>query len=223
MLILAIRMTALLGFQQSECYWLGDCRYETTQLWKKTGAYKSRKKRLGWVPRIVVVGQSLDCVQLFVIPWTAAHQTSLPFTTFQRLLKLRSIESVIPSNHLIFCQPLLCLNLSQRQSLFQRVGSSHQVAKGLEFQLHYQSFQWIFRDDFLKDWLVWSPCCSRDSRVFSITTVWKHQFITQPYGPILASIHDYWKNHNFDYMVLCQQSDLFIWSLYDLSAFQYAI
>ena len=88
------------------------------------------------------------------------------------------VSNAIQSSHLLTPSPVSIF--SQRQSLFQQVGSSHQVAKGLEFQLHYQSFQWIFRDDFLKDWLVWSPCCSGDSRVFSITTVWKHQFITQP-------------------------------------------
>ena len=55
-------------------------------------------------------------------------------------------------------------NLSRGQGLFQWVDSSHQVAKVLELQLHYQSFQWIFRVDFLEDWLVWSPCCPRDSQ-----------------------------------------------------------
>ena len=54
--------------------------------------------------------------------------------------------------------------LSQHQGLFQWVGSSPQVAKVLEFQLQYQSFQWIFRIDFLWDWLVGSPCSSRDSQ-----------------------------------------------------------
>ena len=49
-------------------------------------------------------------------------------------------------------------NLSQHQGLFQWVSSSHQVAKVLEFQLQHQSFQWIFRIDFLQDWQVWSPC-----------------------------------------------------------------
>ena len=53
------------------------------------------------------------------------------------------------------------LNLSQHQSLFRCVGISHQVAKVLELQCQHQSFQWIFRVDFLKDWLVWSLCCSR--------------------------------------------------------------
>ena len=53
--------------------------------------------------------QSLSSVRLFVIPWTAAHQTSLSITNSQSLLKLRSIESMIPSNHLILCHPLLLL------------------------------------------------------------------------------------------------------------------
>ena len=56
------------------------------------------------------------------------------------------------------------LNLSQQQDLFQWVSSLHQVAKVLELQLQHQSFQWIFRTDFLKDWLVWSPCSPRDRK-----------------------------------------------------------
>ena len=51
--------------------------------------------------------QSLSLVRLFVTPWTAAHQTSLSITSSQSLLKLMSIESVMPSNHLILCRPLL--------------------------------------------------------------------------------------------------------------------
>ena len=53
--------------------------------------------------------QSLSSVQLFVTPWTAAHHASLSITNSQSLLKLMSIESVIPSNHLILCCPLLLL------------------------------------------------------------------------------------------------------------------
>ena len=53
--------------------------------------------------------QSLSCVQLFVIPWTAARQASLSITNSQSLLKLMSIESEMPSNHLILCHPLLLL------------------------------------------------------------------------------------------------------------------
>ena len=51
--------------------------------------------------------QSLSCVRLFATPWTAACQASLSITNSQSLLKLRSIESVMPVNHLIFCCPLL--------------------------------------------------------------------------------------------------------------------
>ena len=61
------------------------------------------------VPAIGVV-QSLSCVHLFVTSWTAARQVSLSFTNSWSLLKLTSIESVMPSNHLSLCRPLLlCL------------------------------------------------------------------------------------------------------------------
>ena len=55
----------------------------------------------------LAVVQSLICVWRFVIPWTEAHQTSLSFTISRSLLKLMSTESVMPSNHLILCHPLL--------------------------------------------------------------------------------------------------------------------
>ena len=55
----------------------------------------------------VVVVQSLSHVQLFTTLWTAAHQASLSFTISWSLLKLVSIESVMPSNHLILCHPLI--------------------------------------------------------------------------------------------------------------------
>ena len=53
--------------------------------------------------------QSLGCVRLFATPWTAAFQASLSITNSQSLTKLMSIESVMPSNHLILCHPLLLL------------------------------------------------------------------------------------------------------------------
>ena len=59
--------------------------------------------------RTVVVVQSVSHVQLFVTPWTAAHQPFLSFTISQSLLKLRCIESVMPSNQLILYHPLLLL------------------------------------------------------------------------------------------------------------------
>ena len=58
---------------------------------------------------VVVVVQSLSCVLLFVTTWTAARQASLSFIISQSLLKLMSIELLMPSNHLILCRPLLLL------------------------------------------------------------------------------------------------------------------
>ena len=58
---------------------------------------------------IFVIVQLPSRVQLFATPWAAAHQASLSFPISQSLLKLMSIESMIPSNHLILCHPLLLL------------------------------------------------------------------------------------------------------------------
>ena len=84
-----------------------------------------------------------------------------------------------------------------------------QVAKVLEFQLQHQSFQWIFRTDFLLDGLVGSPCSPRESQESSLTPQFKSincLVLSLLYGSTLISIHGYWKNHSFDYMDLCQQS-----------------
>ena len=83
-------------------------------------------------------------------------------------------DSIQPSHPLSSSSPS-AFNLSQHHSLFQWVSSSLQVAKVLEFQLQHQSFQWLFRTDFLWDGLVGSPCSPRDSQE-SNTTVQKHQF-----------------------------------------------
>ena len=76
------------------------------------------------------------------------------------------------SNHLILCHPLLLLpSIFPSMSLFQWVSSSHQVAKVLELQL--RSFQWMFRVDFLYDWLVWSPCSPGDCQESSPAPLFK--------------------------------------------------
>ena len=74
------------------------------------------------------------------------------------------ISDVIQPSHPLSPLSLPALNLSQHQGFFQWVGSLHQVVKVLELQLQHQTFLWIFRVDFLEDWLVWSPCCPRDSQ-----------------------------------------------------------
>ena len=93
--------------------------------------------------------QSLSCVRLFVTPWIAARQASLSITSSQSLLKLMSIESVMPSSHLILCCPLLLLPpIPPSMRIFSNK-SLHEVAKVLEFQLQHQSFQWTPRTDLL--------------------------------------------------------------------------
>ena len=82
------------------------------------------------------------------------------------------VGDAIQPSHPVSPPSPLALDLSQHESLFQWVSSSHQVAKVLEIQLQPQSFQWIFRTDFLYDGLQSKGL----SRVFSNTTVQKHRF-----------------------------------------------
>ena len=91
--------------------------------------------------------QSLSCVWLFATPWTAAHQASLSTTSYQSLLKLmHRVSDDIQPSHPLSSPSLPAFNLFHHQCLFQ-VSSLHQVAKVLELQ--HQSFQLIFRTDFL--------------------------------------------------------------------------
>ena len=122
--------------------------------------------------------QSLSYAQIFVTPWTAAHQASLSITNSQSLLKLMCIESVMPSNYLILCHPLLLL-----PSIFPsiKVFSSESV-------LHiiwpkYWSFSFSINPSnkysglISLGWTGWNSSLSKGlSRVFSNTTVQKHQF-----------------------------------------------
>ena len=105
-------------------------------------------------------------------------------------------DAIQPSHPLLSPSPP-AFNLSQHQGLFQWVSYSHQVAKVLEFQLQHQSFQWMFRTDFLQDRLVGSPCSPRDSQESSPTPQLKSinsSALSFLHSPTLISIHDYWKN-----------------------------
>ena len=119
---------------------------------------------------------SLSHVQLFATPWTAARQASLSITNSQSLLKLMSIESVMPSNHLILCPPLLLL-----PSIFPsiRVFSNESVLQNRWPK--YQSFGISLSNEYLGlisfRLTCWISLQSKGlSRVFSNTTVQKHQF-----------------------------------------------
>ena len=93
------------------------------------------------------------------------------------------VGDAIQSSHPLSSPSPPAFNLSQHQGLFTWVSFLHQVANILELQLQHQSFQWKSKTDFLYDWLVWSPCCPRDSQESSPTiTVQKHQFFgAQPF------------------------------------------
>ena len=109
-------------------------------------------------------------------------------------------DAIQPSHPLLSPSPPV-FDLSQHQDFFQWVSSSHQVAKVLELQLQHQSFQWIFRVDFLYDWLVWSSCSPRDSQESSPTPQFQSIYssvLSFLCGPTLTSIHDHRKNHSLD-------------------------
>ena len=104
------------------------------------------------------------------------------------------VDIAIQQSHPLSLSPP-AFSLSQHQGFSQWVGSSHQVAKVLELQLQHQSFQWIFRVNFLYDWLVSSLRCPRDSQESSPAT--KFECITSSlsllHGTTLTSSQDYGK------------------------------
>ena len=109
------------------------------------------------------------------------------------------VGDAIQPSHLLLSTSPPSFHLSQHQGLLKWVCSLHQVAKVLEFQLQHQSFQWIFRTDFL--WLIWSLCSPRDSQESSPTPQFKttsSSVLSFLYSPTLTSKHDHWKKHSLD-------------------------
>ena len=126
-------------------------------------------------------------------------------------IHFRWVSDAIQQSHPLSPASSPALSPSQHQGLFQWVGSWHQVAKVLEHWLQHQSFQWIFRVDFLKDFLVWSPSCPRDSQESSIAPQFKSissSMLSLLYGPTFTSVHDHWKNHSLHDRDLCWKSDI---------------
>ena len=118
--------------------------------------------------KVISSVQSLSRVWLVASPWTAARRASLSITNSQSLLKVMSVESVMPSNHLILYRPLLLLSLSQ---FFTSGGQSIRASASA----------WVLpmniQDWFPLGWTGWISLQSKGlSRVFSNTTVQKHQF-----------------------------------------------
>ena len=145
--------------------------------------------------------QSLSRVWLFATPWTAAHQASLSIIDSWSLLKLMSIELVMPSNHLILCCPLLL-----PPSIFPsiRVFSNESVLyirwpKYWSFSFNISPSSEHSGLIFRMDW--WTSLQSKGlSKLFSNTTFQKHQFFSAQLSSQSSShIHnDYWKNHSLD-------------------------
>ena len=135
------------------------------------------------------------------------HQKLPEFTQ----IHVQWVGDAIQLSHPLSSPSHPALSLSQHQSLFQWVISSRQVAQVLEFQLQHQSFQCIFRTDFLKDGLVRSSGSLRDSQESSPTPQFKSinsLVLSFLYSPTLTSIHNYWENHSFDYIDVCWQSNV---------------
>ena len=146
--------------------------------------------------------QLLSRVRLFETPWTAARQASLSITNSWSLLKLMSTESVIPSNHLILCCPLLLL-----PSIFPASGSfqiSQFFASGdqsIGVSASTSVLSMNTQDWPPLGWTGWISCSPRDSQKSSPTQQFKSinfSALSFLYSPTLTSIHDQRKNHSLD-------------------------
>ena len=153
----------------------------------------------------------LSHVRLFVTPWTAAHQASLSRTNSWSLLKLMSIESVMPSNHLILCCPLLL-----QSSIFPsiRVFSNESVLP-IRWSKYWVSASASVLPMNTQDWspLGWTGWTSLQSK--GLSSLLQHHSSKSPipwhsafFTVQLTSIHDYWKNHSLDYTDLFWQSNV---------------
>ena len=144
--------------------------------------------------------QSLSHVRLFVTPWTAACQASLSITNSWSLLKLMSTELVMPSKHLTLYCPLFFL-----PSIFSSIRVfSNESALHIRWPI-YWSVSFSINPSNEYSGLIFfrligliSLQSKGLSRVFSNTTVQKHQFFGAWLRPTLTSTHDCWKNRSFD-------------------------
>ena len=149
-----------------------------------------------------ILVQLLSCVWFFATTWTVAYQPSLSITNSQSLFKScpsswwchRTISSsVIP-----FSSCLQSFPVSGTFPVSQFFSSGGQM---IGVSASASVFPMNIQDRFPLEWTGWiSLQSNRLSRVFSNTTVQKHQFFSAQllYSPTLTSIHDYWKNHSFD-------------------------
>ena len=148
--------------------------------------------------------QVLSRVWLFATQWIAACLASLSITKSRCLLRLMSIELVMPSNHLILCHPLLLL-----PSIFPSIRVTSRESVLHIRWLKYWSFNFSISPSNEYSGLIsfridqdWSPCCPSYSQESSPEPEFKNinsSALSLLYGPTLTSVHYYWKNHSFDY------------------------
>ena len=183
-------------------------RKNTTQLWM----WLVMEVKFDAVKNNSVSVQSLSLIWLFATPWTVRCQASLSLTNSWSLLKLMSIELVMPSNHLIVCHILLLL-LSIFPSI--RVFSSESVLH-IRWPKYGVSASTSVLPINILGWFPlglagWISLQSRDSQESSPTPQFESinsLALSFLYGPTLTSIHDYWKNHSLDLTGLCWQSNV---------------
>ena len=131
----------------------------------------------------------------------AAHQASPSITNSQRLLKLMSIKSVIPSSHLILCHPLLLPSVFPSIRVFSNQSTLHiRWPKYYSFSIR-PCNEYLGLISFRMDWFDVLPCSPRDSQESSPAPQFESissLVLRLLYGPSLTSIRYYWKNHMFD-------------------------
>ena len=146
--------------------------------------------------------QSLSRIWLFVTPWTAAHQASLSITNSRSQLKLMSIGSVMPSNHLILCCPLLL-----PPSVFPSIrGFSIESVLCIRWPKYWSFSISSFSEysgliSFRIDWFDLLAVQGTLFKEFSPTPQFESinsSVLNFNYSQTLTSIHDYWENHSFD-------------------------
>ena len=175
---------------------------------KKKEVYHTEEDQFGSV-------QLLSHVQLFATPWTAAPQESLSITNSRSLLKLMSIESVRLSKHLILCHPILFkTSIFPITRVFSNEAALHiRCPKYWSFSFNISpSNEYSGLISFRIDWL---DLLAVQGTLMSLLQHNSSKALSFLYSITLTSIHDYWKNHSFDYIDLCWQSNV--------SAFEYAI
>ena len=148
------------------------------------------------------------CIQLFVTPWIAACQVSLSPTISHSLVRFMATESVMPSNHLILCRPLLlCFQSFPASGSFpvsQLFASGGQSMGAWALVLPMSVELISFRIDRFELLAIQETQESSASQFESMNS----SALNLPSSTTLPSVHDYWKIHSFDHMDLCWQSDV---------------